>query len=116
MVAPKLISGRKRKIFIKSFKPIVLLVTPEPPDEPPEPLAELPPPFTNPGGENCCVDTAPMEFVAPVLKRLIPKEFNFDLSTWAKRTFNNTCFCRRGSPRRMEFTMSLENGPPIFPI
>ena len=77
MVAPKLISGRKRKTFSKSFKPIVLLPKLEPPpEEPPEMLF-----LTNCGGENCCVETVAIVFVAPVLSKLIPKLVNFARST-----------------------------------
>ena len=65
---------------------------------------------------NCCVVVVPTVFAAPVLSRLKPKAVSLVRSTWAKRTFSSTCFCRCGSASRMEFTMSLENGAPIFPI
>src|ERR1039458_308746 len=61
MVAPRLRSDRKRKMFSASESVNVVVVTPF------EVLG------TRDGGLYCCVPTLPIVFVAPVLNRFKPK-------------------------------------------
>src|SRR6266446_9898414 len=112
MVAPKLRSGRKIKMFSRS-EIVSVVVAPVlcapmvPVNLPWSPRLSVP---------NCCVVVVPMVFAAPVLSRLKPKAVNFVRSTWANRTFSSTCFCRCGWATWIEFTISFEKGTAIFPI
>src|SRR6266446_5568478 len=72
MVAPRLMSGRKRKMF--SACDIVA-------------TGDVPLGVLTDGGENCPVVTLPIVFAAPVLKIFIPSCFDAFRSTLAKRTF-----------------------------
>src|ERR1700727_368216 len=93
MVAPKLMSGRKKK----RLRAFVMVAAADVPAVP------LPGRLTE-GGWNCPVVIAPMVLVAPVLKILIPSCFSRLRSTLAKRTFRRICGGVGGTSTYMRFT------------
>ena len=111
IVAPRLMSGRNRKIFKRLVKlngmaglldPVIVVLVAV--------LVLVVVLGTVPcmvGGVNCWVEIDPIVFVAPVLKRLIPKVCILERSTSAIFTSNSTWrSCRTGTIR--EFTTWVE--------
>src|SRR5258705_13699887 len=90
MVAPRLRSGRKRKMF-SAFDMATA-------------AGDVPLGGLTPGGENCPVVTAPIVFAAPVLKIFIPSCFDAFRSTLAKRTFKRICAGGGGTLTYNRFT------------